>query len=43
MGGVEMRKTVENGIPDTAPYKEWLGIVGTMAVAVLVYAVLFAH
>jgi hypothetical protein len=40
--GVAMRKTVENGIPDTAPYKEWLGIVGTMAVAVLICAVLFA-
>jgi len=37
-----MRKTVEHGIPDTAPYKEWLGIVGTMAVAVLICAVLFA-
>jgi hypothetical protein len=37
-----MRKTAENGIPDTAPYKEWLGIVGTMAVAVLICAVLFA-
>jgi CDP-diglyceride synthetase len=42
MGGVAMRKTAENGIPDTAPYKEWLGIVGTMAVAVLICAVLFA-
>jgi CDP-diglyceride synthetase len=42
MGGVAMRKTVENGIPDTAPYKEWLGLVGTMAVAVLICAVLFA-
>jgi CDP-diglyceride synthetase len=37
-----MRKTVEKGVPDTAPYKEWLGIVGTMAVAVLICAVLFA-
>jgi hypothetical protein len=27
---------------DTAPYKEWLGLVGTMAVAVLICAVLFA-
>jgi len=37
-----MRKTVEKRIPDTAPYKEWLGIVGTMALAVLICAVLFA-
>ena len=37
-----MRKTVENGIPDTAPYKEWLGIVGSMLVAVIICAVLFA-
>ena len=29
-------------MPDTAPYKEWLGIVGTMALAVLICAVLFA-
>jgi hypothetical protein len=30
-------------IPDTAPYKEWLGLVGSMVVAaVLVCAVLFA-
>jgi hypothetical protein len=28
-----MRKTLESGIPDTAPYKEWLEIVGTMALA----------
>jgi len=37
-----MRKTLEGGIPDTAPYKEWLGLVATMAVAVLICAVLFA-
>ena len=37
-----MRETLENGIPDTAPYKEWLGIVGSMAVAVLICVVLFA-
>jgi len=42
MGGVAMRKTLEGGIPDTAPYKEWLGLVATMAVAVLICAVLFA-
>src|SRR6266550_128380 len=34
--GMVMRKTVEKRIPDTAPYKEWLGIVGTMALAVLI-------
>ena len=37
-----MRETLGGGIPDTAPYKEWLGLVGTMAVAVLICAVLFA-
>ena len=31
-----------SGIPDTAPYKEWLGIVGSMLVAVLICAVLYA-
>jgi hypothetical protein len=40
--GVAMRETLENRIPDTAPYKEWLAIVGTMALAVLICAVLFA-
>src|SRR5262249_37554972 len=28
--------------PEPAPYKEWLGIVGSMLVAVLICAVLFA-
>ena len=37
-----MREAFKSGIPDTAPYKEWLGIVGAMAVAVLICAVLFA-
>jgi hypothetical protein len=37
-----MRETLESGIPDTAPYKEWLEIVGTMVLAVLICAVLFA-
>jgi hypothetical protein len=27
-----MRETLESGIPDTAPYKEWLGLVGSMVV-----------
>ena len=40
--GVAMRKTLKDGIPDSAPYKEWLGFVGTMVVAVLICAVLFA-
>jgi hypothetical protein len=40
--GVAMRETLESGIPDTAPYKEWLGLVGSMALAVLICAVLFA-
>jgi CDP-diglyceride synthetase len=35
-----MRETLESGIPDTAPYKEWLGLVGSMALAVLICAVL---
>src|SRR6266566_354171 len=34
MGGV-MRETLESGIPDTAPYKEWLGLVCSMVAAVL--------
>lgn len=37
-----MRETLESKMPDTAPYKEWLGIVATMALAVLICAVLFA-
>lgn len=37
-----MREILESKIPDTAPYKEWLGIVGSMLVAVLICAVLFA-
>ena len=37
-----MRDIFESEIPDTAPYKEWLGIVGSMLVAVLICAVLFA-
>ena len=37
-----MRDIFESEIPDTAPYKEWLGIVSSMLVAVLICAVLFA-
>jgi len=40
--GGAMREILESEIPDTAPYKEWLGIVGSMLVAVLICAVLFA-
>jgi hypothetical protein len=40
--GGAMRDIFESEIPDTAPYKEWLGIVGSMVVAVLICAVLFA-
>jgi CDP-diglyceride synthetase len=36
-----MREIFESEIPDTAPYKEWLGIVGSMLVAVLI-CILFA-
>lgn len=37
-----MREFSEIEIPDTAPYKEWLGIVGSMVLAVLVCAFLFS-
>jgi CDP-diglyceride synthetase len=37
-----MRDNLQPGIPDTAPYKEWLGIVGSMMAAVLICAVLFS-
>jgi len=37
-----MRETLERGIPDTAAYKEWLGLVCSMVAAVLICAVLFA-
>ena len=37
-----MRKTLESRIPDTAPYKGWLGLVCSMVAAVLIYALLFA-
>jgi hypothetical protein len=37
-----MRDNFESGIPDTAPYKEWLGVVGSMMAAVAICAVLYA-
>ena len=37
-----MRERPEFGIPDTAPYKEWLGVVGSMLVAALVGIVLYS-
>jgi hypothetical protein len=37
-----MRDTLQRGVPDTAPYKEWLGIVGSMMAAVLICVVLFS-
>jgi hypothetical protein len=42
MGGA-MRESLGNEIPDTAPYTEWLAIVGSIVVAVLVCAVLFSN
>jgi hypothetical protein len=41
-GGSAMLEDLEREIRDTAPYAEWLGIVGSMAVAALVCAVLFS-
>ena len=38
-----MRELSGNEIPDTAPYMEWLAIVGSILVAVLVCAVLFSN
>ena len=40
--GDAMRDDLELGIPDTAPYKEWLGVVGSMLVAALVGIVLYS-
>jgi uncharacterized membrane protein YjjP (DUF1212 family) len=37
-----MRNSFESEIPDTAPYKEWLGVVGSLMVAALICAILFA-
>jgi hypothetical protein len=41
--GAVMRESVGNEIPDTAPYTEWLALVGSIVVAVLVCAVLFSN
>jgi hypothetical protein len=41
--GGAMRESLGNEIPDTAPYTEWLAIVGSIVVAVLVCAVLFSN
>jgi hypothetical protein len=38
-----MRESLESQIPDTAPYIEWLAIVGSIVVAVVVCAVLFSN
>jgi hypothetical protein len=38
-----MRELLGREIPDTAPYTEWLAIVGSILVAVLVCAVLFSN
>jgi hypothetical protein len=37
-----MRDNLQREIPDTSPYEEWLGIVGSMMAAVLICAVLFS-
>ena len=37
-----MRDTFERDIPDTAPYKEWLGVVGSVMAAVVICAILYA-
>jgi hypothetical protein len=42
MGVGAMRDHSEFGIPDTAPYKEWLGVVGSMLVATIVGILLFS-
>jgi hypothetical protein len=34
--GAAMRASLGNEIPDTAPYTEWLALVGSIVVAVLV-------
>ena len=38
-----MRESLGNEIPDTAPYTEWLALVGSIVVAVVVCAVLFSN
>ena len=41
--GGAMRESLESEIPDTAPYKEWLAVVGSIAVAVVIFVVLFSN
>ena len=41
--GAAMRASLGNEIPDTAPYTEWLALVGSIVVAVLVCAVLLSN
>ena len=38
-----MRESLGNEITDTAAYTEWLALVGSIVVAVLVCAVLFSN
>jgi hypothetical protein len=40
--GSAMRESLDLGMPDTAPYKEWLGVVGSIVVAALVGIILFS-
>jgi len=42
-GAVRCTKSSGNELPDTAPYTEWLAIVGSIVAAVLVCAVLFSN
>jgi hypothetical protein len=42
-GVVAMREHLGNEIPDTAPYREWLAIIGSLVVAFLVCAFLFSE
>ena len=41
--GAAMRKSLGNEISDTTPYTEWLALVGSIVVAVLVCAVLLSN
>ena len=41
--GAAMRKSLGNEISDTTPYTEWLALVGSIVVAVVVCAVLFSN
>jgi hypothetical protein len=40
--GVVMRGSFGSGIPETAPYTEWLAFVASIGVAALVWAVFFS-